>query len=389
MFTFRMRAYAAAHFEFDDVLTITWPTAEAKFQSEYTGGEDGRAYPVTIHGEIRGEGDSLDEAEPRLAKWVGNVLPVFALAANAAIADPLAVVAHGLDLTEPQLFRGYSTPDATAWFPPGKRRFDPDATLALAEAVGGHRHGNLLYGAIEAYRRALSHWIPEQRLMAGEFLFISAETLSRFLIESRAAARGITARNLAQLSHVSSPDALRRQYLVDEIFAGDTDAFEAMENASNGFEHGYMSVDDVRGLLEPVLERAMRLVRRGLVAGSQVRSEMGSRLLAENYDEPRGLVPEIAFVTGELLRRDTTQATPEMDGGAVELAWPKLEPKATRRPDGELNFTFEVNVKVAHLPPNASLVLSGFGLRAAHVKLVGDVDAEFTPGGDPDEPRLD
>jgi hypothetical protein len=59
-------------------------------ESEYTGREDGRAYPVTIHGEIRGEGESLDKAEPRLANAISSVLPILALAGNAAIADPLA-----------------------------------------------------------------------------------------------------------------------------------------------------------------------------------------------------------------------------------------------------------------------------------------------------------
>ena len=35
-FAFRARAYSAAHFEFEEVLTVNWPDAEAKLQSEYT-----------------------------------------------------------------------------------------------------------------------------------------------------------------------------------------------------------------------------------------------------------------------------------------------------------------------------------------------------------------
>src|SRR2546423_179955 len=100
MFAFRMRAYAAAHFEWDELLTVTWPDAEAKFQSEYTGGDDGLAYPVTIHGEIRGTDESIEQAEPRLSRMIGNTLSVIALAANAALGDPLAVATYGLDLTE-------------------------------------------------------------------------------------------------------------------------------------------------------------------------------------------------------------------------------------------------------------------------------------------------
>jgi hypothetical protein len=88
-FLFRMRAHAAAHFAWDDILTVTWPDAEAKLQSEYTGGKSGRAYPVTIHGEIRGGGQSLEEVEPRYASALGNTLAIIAVAANAAIGDPL------------------------------------------------------------------------------------------------------------------------------------------------------------------------------------------------------------------------------------------------------------------------------------------------------------
>jgi hypothetical protein len=86
---------------------VRWPDADAKIQSEYTGGADGRAYPVTLHGEIRGPGVSIDEAEPRLANAIGNVLPIIAVSANAAIADPLAVATHGLDLSEPQPLIAY------------------------------------------------------------------------------------------------------------------------------------------------------------------------------------------------------------------------------------------------------------------------------------------
>jgi hypothetical protein len=137
-FAFRMRAYAAAHFEWGDILTVRWLDAEAKLQSEYTGGDDGQAYAVTIHGEICGPSESLEEVEPRFAASLGNTLPMIALAANAAIADPWAIATHGLDLTEPQPFLGYRTPGAGEFFPPGKRRIDSEATLALMTAVGHH-----------------------------------------------------------------------------------------------------------------------------------------------------------------------------------------------------------------------------------------------------------
>ncbi len=41
-------------------------------------------------------------------------------------------------------------------------------------AVGGQPRVDLLHRAIESYRHALAHWVPEEHLLAGEFLFIGA-----------------------------------------------------------------------------------------------------------------------------------------------------------------------------------------------------------------------
>lgn len=363
-----MRAYAAAHFEWDEVLSLKWPDAEAKFQSEYTGGEDGRAYAVTIHGEIRGPGESIEEAEPRLANAIAIPLALLAVASNAAIDDPLAVAAHGVDLLEPQPFVYYRTPAADAWFPPGKRRIDVEPTAAFLHAVGNHAESDLLIRGMESYRRALTYWVPESRLLAGAFLFISAETLSRFLIESRAAQRGLTPKNLARLERVNGEKALRRRYLLDEIFGGDAAALEAMEEASNGFEHGYMAVNDVRGLLAPVLDRSMAHVRRALILASGVDVTSAERLLATEYATPRGLVPVIMVVRGTISREDPSQDPEPMEGAAIELEWTTAPPTAVKTESGDVQISFNEEAKVTKKPDSVRLELSGFGVRAAHVK---------------------
>jgi hypothetical protein len=115
-FLFRMRAYAAAHLEWDERIEIHFPRSIAILQSEYTGGENNHAYPVTIHGQIRGLGESIDEAQTRLANTIGLLLPVIALAANAALADPLPISIFGTDLSKPQPFIGYRTPEASKFF---------------------------------------------------------------------------------------------------------------------------------------------------------------------------------------------------------------------------------------------------------------------------------
>lgn len=141
-----------------------------------------------------------------------------------------------------------------------------------------------------------------------------------------------------------------------------------MEAASNGFEHGYMTVGEVRGLLEPVLERSMRLVRRALIIEARVSASTRDRLVIEEYAEPRGLVPEIALVRGELARIDPDVPPPAMHGGDVELEWNTATPVATRSEDGEVEISFTYEITYSKLPPNTNGRASGFGMRAAYVK---------------------
>jgi hypothetical protein len=172
-----------------------------------------------------------------------------------------------------------------------------------------------------------------------------------------------------KLEQAGKDASLRRRYLVDDVFGGDEEAYEAMQSASDGFEHGYTAIDDVRGHLEPVLERSMSYVRAALIRESGVAAEMRDRLLASGYEEPRGLVPQFSFVSGRLLREDTTQPPPEMNGAAIELEWNVEPPVAEQTESGDIQLSFPQNVTPMNLPPNTRLELSGAGMRAAYMKL--------------------
>ena len=361
-----MRAYAAAHLPIDEHIRLAWPDVTAYVQSEYTGGASGHAYPVTLYAQVFGEGESLESAQRHLSASIGNALPLVALAANAAIDNPLPVAAYGVDLTEAQELIWYSVPPASSYFPPGLRKIDPAATLDLMTAIGTHPQTDLLQRAVESYRNALANWLPERHLLAGEFLYIAAETLSRFLIESRAAARRITPTNLAKLKKAASKDALRGRYLREEIFSSDAGALEALEAASNGFEHGYMTLQEVQGLMEPVLERSMGLVRRALIEASGVNAQASETLLGASFAEPRALVPPIRFITGQLAKRDGGEPAPT-DLSSLELDYAHPNMVVDEREDGRVDFRFEANAAALNLPENVELRVTGSGMRVAHM----------------------
>lgn len=156
-------------------------------------------------------------------------------------------------------------------------------------------------------------------------------------------------------------------YLNDEIFAGDTQALTAVRDASDGFEHGYMDINAVRDLLEPTLSRSMALVRRSLVRASGVTAGEEAAILVSDYDEPRGLVPPIFIVRGDLTLKDPSEPPPD-DAGALELDFPLPEPTADEKGRDEPQLEFHPSITALSLPDNVEVNVRGTGLRAAHVK---------------------
>lgn len=259
-------------------------------------------------------------------------------------------------------------PRLNSWFPPGKRRFASEGTHALLSGIGKHPVGGLLYRAVEAYRRALGHWIPEEKLLAGEFLYISAEALSRFLVQSRSEQQGTSRKNLARLEGADDPESLRKKLLGEEVFAGDTEASQNLAEASNGFEHGYLALNEVRGLLDSVLQRSMSHVRRALIDAVDVPSDARAALLAQSFEEPRALSRAVQVVWGKLSLKDSEKGAPEMEGASVELDIPPTRvTREHRAASGDIYFQVPTEVTVAKLPDNLQITLKRAGLRAANV----------------------
>lgn len=135
-----------------------------------------------------------------------------------------------------------------------------------------------------------------------------------------------------------------------------------------------MTIKDVRGLIDSVLERSMRHVRRALVKTVSPDSETTTQLLSDDFDEPRGLVPVLQIIYGHLRCTDLRLPLPEMGSPAVELEWPPGAMEAVRTPTGDLEMKLPANITVAQLPENATLTIKGTGLRAANVKSVRTPD---------------
>ena len=248
--------------------------------SEYVG--ESSRWPLMLRAEIRGAATGLQDAQQRLGARAGSLLPLVALAANAAHADPALVVAHGLspDVDQPAEWIAYEWPPASEYVPPHSRTIEPNLVGALLE--GGDRFPSAGYHgrAVGLYREALKHWTPETELLAGEYLWMATEALSRGVVEAEATQRAITPQNLAQLHGVSGPPALYARAREQTIFKGDAAIVSTLQQASDGFEHGYRDLDAVREMLHPILLEVTKRVRQALIEVLALDPEHEKALLA-------------------------------------------------------------------------------------------------------------
>jgi hypothetical protein len=370
-----VRAISAAQLPYNDPLVAQLPGAHCVITSEHVGGEDG--WPVALRGEARGSATDIDDAQRRLSEIVSGLLPLVALAANAAHADPALVVAHGTAPSEaaPADWIGYEWPAPSTHFPPQARTVPADRIRALLEAADRYPSEGYHGRAVGLYREALKYWTPESTLLAAEYLWMATEALSRGIVEAEAAQRNMTPGNLAQLRKVDGSRTLYRLAREEVVFSEDAEALDALGKASEGFEHGYMPIPDVRALAEPILDRAARKVRHALISVLDMPAADATALLDPDLDEPRGLIPPMRILRGKLQVNDPSLAPSEIED-AVEMNWESRgERQIERNEAGNLTITGTTKATMRDLPEGLGLadVSSGMRAQGATAYTVGNV----------------
>jgi hypothetical protein len=141
--------------------------------------------------------------------------------------------------------------------------------------------------------------------------------------------------------------------------------------------------------MEGVLAYSMSLVRRRLVLAVGADSTAETVLLGDDYEEPRGLVPALFVLQGELALKDPTKPPPPDLGASFEVVFPVSAPSAIEVSAAEsLEIKFHPNITF-QLPDNISASNLTPGLRAAHIKTfsaqVDSITRQDTRPGEKDE----
>jgi hypothetical protein len=132
-----------------------------------------------------------------------SLIPVIALAANAAINNPEIRLAYDntRGRSEREFFQRFVTE-----LEPGSIRFgkpaDLEATARLFGAIARHSDQNRLHRAAEQYRQALLNWNPGNEAMSIAHLWIAVEALTKVALRREVDAAGLSdARQLADRWH--------------------------------------------------------------------------------------------------------------------------------------------------------------------------------------------
>jgi hypothetical protein len=230
--------------------------------------ESGFAHPLPreLWFDSRLRAGSVDEAINQARVLVSAMAAVVAFSTNAEIGriEPHLAFDETVGVSE-RAFVEYFLPDERGLIPPS-REGDPDVIAATAEAVFKSSHWKGISTALAHYHAALgSYYVGGESLAVGH-LFMAAEALREATLADYCERTG---RSEAQI--MSDEGHEHRGHLLawarrELVFAGDRLIHTRAKDASDGLEHGYRTVGEVRDLAESVCGKVFEYVRRAIVS---------------------------------------------------------------------------------------------------------------------------
>lgn len=272
------------------------PRVTVQISSEYLP-PPADAVPRGLLIEVRGA-----SAQPveKVVDWFlgigGEFSPLLTLIGNAFIGDPDLLVAYdvsaGLSAREwIQQYRGQPAVN-----PPNSRPISVAELGPALDAANKAPQRDRWGRAVANYREALRHWKPGDELMAVEHLQIAGETLTPISIARVVSESGKTETELADQWGFDARQErvgtfMSRQVSLEETYRGDDQLRRDVRDASNGFEHGFMTFAEARALAERARDQAARLIRAAILREAVLGATEVTALTRGPFEIPLALAP--------------------------------------------------------------------------------------------------
>lgn len=306
----------------------TW---ELTFRTKYIELAPDRLMPRAMWVEVVGPGTSLRNALGEAQGHANVGASVMGLAMNASTDSMLVEFCfHASREREDHEFRQVFHQEESG-YPRHARVLDVDAVDLLFSALNSSPYAADLYRAISQYELALRAFLPGMEVIAFSHLWMAMETLTAPAVAREQVRRGSADRHaLAEALSVEplrcqSCNAVTRRAVPesavrrDVLFDGDAALHKRASEASNGFEHGYGTFEDIRATAVAVRNPLARLVRRAIFDLAEVDQECRSALVTDELDDPLPSSRVSKFITATLVGDPASFAQPEKQYPYFEL----------------------------------------------------------------------
>ena len=272
---------------------ITFRTAYASYGFE-------APVPRWLYGEVSGVAESLEDAIRRFPNAARTLTPIFDVALNASVED---LDLHlGFDGTrgreERKFFQNFARESILTL-----RQFRPVRTSFLshlAEAIALHPDTVRIHRAAAHYQQALRFWSFGDETRAVGNLWMGFEALTPVVTRQEMRRTGTTtSRELASALNVELKelDATLRQSV---LFDGDKKAYRITKEASDGFEHGFIPLDQLRTLARDTKDNSAAHLRRSIIRLCAMPDPICSEMLRAPYTTPIIGFPFTKYLRGTL-----------------------------------------------------------------------------------------
>ena len=315
----RVRPDESIMLNFTDADVVTQVVVRTRYEPVASG-----VIPRELWVEIVTSGQDLTDAIDKAHQRAASVVAILSLIVNAGT-DNLVLdrAFHASPERDDHEYLQNMILDETG-LPKASRivtdRFPPKILTALST----HARQDRLLRAIGQYELALRHWVPGHETLALAYLYMAMETLTPVATDAALAAHGgnrsalckawnvlpKTCPKCGEVTGIGNLDAeVRRRVL----FEGNDALYKDAKRASDGFEHGFASFDDVHSSSLTHRNELGRLVRTAIIDALSLEPEDRDKLLGEPLSIPLPAVRIAKYVRATLMGEPTIWA---MEGEA-------------------------------------------------------------------------
>lgn len=267
-----------------------------------------RPVPMGLLAEVRGMAPSLDEAIPRFARAAQGIAPLLALMGNSHIEDLAPAIAWEITpgATERSFFQQHLLEDRILMV--ARRKLKAEAVVRFLKAIEAHPDAERIRRVMAQYHQALQNWDPGLEILALAHLWMGVEALTPVVLRAELARLRIDREALVKQWGVALKE-LDSQVRLRLILHGDHDAYKRAKDASDGFEHGFLGIAEIKANSDAVRREVAHHLRESLLAQLQLDATDRDVYCTAPYDSP-GNLRTAKYLRGKLIGAGNVLAEP-------------------------------------------------------------------------------